>query len=53
MLEFPRWKVWLVSLVFAVGVLLSIPSLLASCQQARVCRTRAQVCRARTRRGRP
>jgi preprotein translocase subunit SecD len=30
MLEFPRWKVWLVSLVVALGVLLSIPSLLAS-----------------------
>ncbi|HEX8938494.1 MAG TPA: protein translocase subunit SecD [Sphingomicrobium sp.] len=29
MLEFPRWKVWLVSLVVAVGVLLSIPSFLA------------------------
>ena len=29
MLEFPRWKVWLVSLVVAAGVLLSIPSLLA------------------------
>jgi preprotein translocase subunit SecD len=29
MLEFPRWKVWLVSLVVAVGVLLSIPSLIA------------------------
>ena len=29
MLEFPRWKVWLVSLVVAMGVLLSIPSLLA------------------------
>ena len=29
MLEFPRWKVWLVSLVVAIGVLLSIPSLLA------------------------
>jgi preprotein translocase subunit SecD len=28
-LEFPRWKVWLVSLVVAAGVLLSIPSLLA------------------------
>jgi preprotein translocase subunit SecD len=27
MLEFPRWKVWLVSLVVAIGVLLSIPSL--------------------------
>jgi len=29
MLEFPKWKVWLVSLVVAVGVLLSIPSLIA------------------------
>src|SRR3954469_12557592 len=29
MLDFPRWKVWLVSLVVAAGVLLSIPSLLA------------------------
>jgi len=28
MLEFPRWKVWLVSLVFAFGVLFSIPSLI-------------------------
>ena len=30
MLEFPRWKIWLVSLVVALGVLLSIPSLVAS-----------------------
>jgi preprotein translocase subunit SecD len=29
MLEFPRWKIWLVSLVVAMGVLLSIPSLIA------------------------
>src|SRR5206468_6029809 len=29
MLEFPRWKVWLVSIVVALGVLLSIPSLIA------------------------
>jgi preprotein translocase subunit SecD len=29
MLDFPRWKVWLVSLVVAIGILLSIPSLLA------------------------
>jgi preprotein translocase subunit SecD len=29
MLEFPRWKVWLVSFVVAIGVLLSIPSLIA------------------------
>jgi preprotein translocase subunit SecD len=29
MLEFPRWKVWLVSFVVALGVLFSIPSLIA------------------------
>ena len=29
MLEFPRWKVWLVSLVVAFGVLLAIPSLIS------------------------
>ena len=29
MLEFPRWKIWLVALVVALGVLLSIPSLIA------------------------
>jgi preprotein translocase subunit SecD len=29
MLEFPRWKVWLVTLVVALGVFLSIPSLIA------------------------
>lgn len=29
MLEFPRWKVWLVSLVVALGIVLSIPSLIA------------------------
>ena len=29
MLDFPRWKVWLVSLVVAAGVLLSNSSLLA------------------------
>jgi preprotein translocase subunit SecD len=28
MLEFPRWKVWLIGLVIAAGVLLSIPSLI-------------------------
>jgi preprotein translocase subunit SecD len=28
-LEFPRWKVWLVSLVVALGVFFSIPSLIA------------------------
>ena len=29
MLDFPRWKIWLVSLTVAVGVLLSVPSLIA------------------------
>jgi preprotein translocase subunit SecD len=29
MLEFPRWKVWLVSLVVVAGVFFSLPSLLA------------------------
>jgi len=29
MLEFPRWKVWLVATVVAIGILLSIPSLIA------------------------
>ena len=29
MLEFPRWKVWLIGIVVALGVLLSIPSLIA------------------------
>jgi len=29
MLEFPKWKVWLIGLVIAAGVLLSIPSLIA------------------------
>jgi preprotein translocase subunit SecD len=29
MLDFPRWKVWLISLIIALGVFLSIPSLLA------------------------
>jgi preprotein translocase subunit SecD len=28
MLEFPRWKVWLIGLVIAAGVILSIPSLI-------------------------
>src|SRR5438309_135385 len=30
MLEFPRWKVWTISLVVAIGILLSIPSLIAN-----------------------
>src|SRR3954471_19130235 len=29
MLEFPKWKIWLVSIVVAIGILLSIPSLIA------------------------
>jgi preprotein translocase subunit SecD len=29
MLEFPKWKVWLIGLVIAVGILFSIPSLIA------------------------
>src|SRR5690349_22937606 len=29
MLDFPKWKVWLIALVIALGVLLSIPSLIA------------------------
>ena len=29
MLDFPRWKVWLISLTIAVGIFLSIPSLIA------------------------
>jgi len=29
MLEFPKWKVWLIGIVIALGVLLSIPSLIA------------------------
>ena len=32
MLEFPRWKVWLIGIVIALGVLLSIPSLIAGTQ---------------------
>jgi preprotein translocase subunit SecD len=34
MLEFPRWKVWLVSILVAIGVLLSIPSLIAGSHAA-------------------
>jgi preprotein translocase subunit SecD len=29
-LEFPRWKVWLIGIVIAIGVILSIPSLIAN-----------------------
>ena len=29
MLEFPRWKVWLIGIVIAIGFVLSIPSLIA------------------------
>ena len=34
MLEFPRWKIWLIGLVIAAGVILSIPSLIAGTQAA-------------------
>ena len=34
MLNFPRWKVWLISLTIAFGVLLAIPSLIAPTQLA-------------------
>ena len=34
MLEFPRWKVWLIGLLIGLGVLLSIPSLIAGSQAA-------------------
>ena len=30
MLEFPRWKVWLIGLVILAGFVLSVPSLIAS-----------------------
>ena len=36
MLDFPKWKVWLIGLVIAAGVLLSIPSLLAGTPYAHV-----------------
>jgi preprotein translocase subunit SecD len=29
MLEFPRWKIWLIGIVIAIGFVLSIPSLIA------------------------
>src|SRR3954449_5772804 len=29
MLDFPKWKVWLIGIVIAIGVILSMPSLLA------------------------
>ena len=34
MLDFPRWKVWLIALVIALGVLLSIPSLIGGTKAA-------------------
>jgi preprotein translocase subunit SecD len=34
MLEFPRWKVWTLSLIVALGVLLSIPSIISGTQLA-------------------
>ena len=29
MLDFPKWKVWLIGIIIAIGVILSIPSLVA------------------------
>jgi preprotein translocase subunit SecD len=29
MLDFPKWKIWLIGIVIAIGVVLSIPSLIA------------------------
>jgi preprotein translocase subunit SecD len=34
MLEFPRWKIWLVGFVVALGVLFSIPSIISGTQAA-------------------
>ena len=35
MLDFPRWKVWLVTLTILAGILLAIPSLLPKDQVER------------------
>jgi hypothetical protein len=34
MLEVPRWKIWLVGFVVALGVLFSIPSIISGTQAA-------------------
>ncbi|HVM22972.1 MAG TPA: protein translocase subunit SecD [Sphingomicrobium sp.] len=34
MLEFPRWKIWSITLIVAVGILMSIPSLIAGSRAA-------------------
>src|SRR5881628_2028044 len=36
MLEFPKWKIWLIAIVVAMGVLLSIPSLIGGTPYAGV-----------------
>lgn len=35
MLEFPKWKIWLIGIVIAIGIILSIPSLIAGTPAAR------------------
>ena len=35
MLEFPKWKIWLIGIVIAIGVILSIPSLIAGTPAAK------------------
>ena len=35
MLDFPRWKVWLVGLTVLAGILLAVPSLLPKSQVER------------------
>jgi preprotein translocase subunit SecD len=36
MLDFPRWKVWLISLTVALGVLFAVPSLIAGTSAAKL-----------------
>ena len=35
MLEFPRWKIWIVTLVVLAGIFMSIPSLIAGTPYAK------------------
>jgi preprotein translocase subunit SecD len=36
MLDFPRWKVWSITLILALGVIFSMPSLIPEAYQARI-----------------
>lgn len=36
MLDFPRWKVWSITLILALGVIFSVPSLIPEAYQARI-----------------